>query len=274
MSSKITLGSFSSFQNDNTAVTLANANNAVLTTAMDNTLSRDGTSPNQMGAALDMNSFPILNLPAPVTNASPIRIQDVTSTTLSLSFPSLVGDVTAPVNNGALTTTIATNAVTNTKVAQVPANTIKGNNTGSLANVQDLTVPQIKAMLSSGFLRYVVTGVNFNAGNTDTPITITLPTGVSRYAMNNIRISNASASISTATVGIFTGAGGTGQTIAANQAITVTATAADTNNNIMNLTLTNAGSMAYTDATLQIRVGTAQGSTATADVIVIIVPLT
>lgn len=53
------------------------------------------------------------------------------------------GDVT-----GATTLTIATNIVTNAKLAQMPANTFKGNNTGSTANAADLSVAQMQAALS------------------------------------------------------------------------------------------------------------------------------
>src|SRR6266436_6918774 len=59
--SKITLTDLANLQNETTAVNAINANNATLKTASDNTLSRDGTSPNTMGANLDMNGFQILN---------------------------------------------------------------------------------------------------------------------------------------------------------------------------------------------------------------------
>lgn len=48
---------------------------------MNNTLSRDGTTPNTMGATLDMNGMQILNLPSPLTAASPARLQDLATVT-------------------------------------------------------------------------------------------------------------------------------------------------------------------------------------------------
>ena len=60
--SKITLSSVGSIQqNPTTAQTEINSNFSTIQTAFDNTLSRDGTSPNTMGANIDMNGFQILN---------------------------------------------------------------------------------------------------------------------------------------------------------------------------------------------------------------------
>lgn len=74
---KITLTDLANLQNETTAVNAINANNAILETASDNTLSRDGTAPNTMGASFDMNSHQILNLPHPATANSPLRLQDL-----------------------------------------------------------------------------------------------------------------------------------------------------------------------------------------------------
>jgi len=58
----------------------------------------------------------------------------------------LTGDVTKAA--GGTVTTISNDAVTNQKLANMPANTIKGNNTGAAGDPLDLTPSQVKAMLS------------------------------------------------------------------------------------------------------------------------------
>lgn len=77
MADKITLTNLVNLQNETTAVAAINSNNAAITAAIDNTLSRDGTQPNQMGKPLDMNSNQIINLPNPITANSPLRLQDL-----------------------------------------------------------------------------------------------------------------------------------------------------------------------------------------------------
>lgn len=67
--------------------TLYNANNDLIEAALENTLSRDGTSPNTMGASLDMNSNSIINLPTPTGagHAANKAYVDANSTGIDLS---------------------------------------------------------------------------------------------------------------------------------------------------------------------------------------------
>jgi hypothetical protein len=54
------------------AINLINNNFALITTALQNALSRAGSSPNYMNDTLDMNSNPIINLPSATTNSMPV----------------------------------------------------------------------------------------------------------------------------------------------------------------------------------------------------------
>lgn len=74
---KLTTSDLTNLQNESSAVSTINSNFAAVETALENTLSRDGTSPNTMSANLDMNSNRILNLPAAVDDTEPVRLGDV-----------------------------------------------------------------------------------------------------------------------------------------------------------------------------------------------------
>lgn len=89
--------------------------------------------------------------PTSVTNAMLAGNIDlstkVTGVLPTTSHPALTGDVTN--TSGTVSTTIANNAVTNAKAAQMAAHTFKGNNTGSTANASDLTATQLTAELNA-----------------------------------------------------------------------------------------------------------------------------
>lgn len=73
---KITLGNVGSLIDATTAASTINSNFTAISTAWDDNLSRDGTTPNTMLSNLDMNSFKILNLPAPLSLNEPLRVVD------------------------------------------------------------------------------------------------------------------------------------------------------------------------------------------------------
>lgn len=76
MADKLALNSVGSIIDATTAAGTINVNNAALVAALNNTLSRDGTQPNTMGASIDMNSHNIINLPTPVSQFEPLRVID------------------------------------------------------------------------------------------------------------------------------------------------------------------------------------------------------
>jgi len=139
---KITLTDLANLQNETTAVNAINANNAAIETAFDNTLSRDGTVPNTMGSALDMNSNQIYNLPAPSTTSSPARIIDVvTNPTIVLPgtgtsghvVPFLDGNNTFSGNNTFNGTSALNGVVTFGATPVLPANSIANASLGTMA---------------------------------------------------------------------------------------------------------------------------------------------
>lgn len=69
-----------------------NANNSLIEAALENTLSRDGTSPNAMSAPLDMNSHRITNLPEPLADTEPVRRIDFEELAVNIPDVSLVSD--------------------------------------------------------------------------------------------------------------------------------------------------------------------------------------
>lgn len=135
-------------------------------------------------------------------------------------------------------------------------------------DIIDSTVGLPNALISMKVL------VDFNAGNTDTQIPITLPAGVTRYRVLFAIISGASQTLTTATAGLFTQAAGAGvAVITAATAITVATAAENTNNNSQVMNINNLSTECYNVATLFWRVATAQGVAATGTVTLTIQPL-
>lgn len=105
--------------------------------------------------------------------------------------------------------------------------------------------------LSYGLLGSI-TGLDLNVGVTDTAFTI----GATRYRIDKITVDLASVNTTTATLGIFTAAGGAGTTIAADQSLAAL-TAATKFHDLTLQAVT--GTDMFASGTLYARVGTAQG---------------
>lgn len=74
---KLVLNNVANLQSETTAVQVLNDNFAKIVAALENTISRDGSSPNYLSDNLDLNSKRILNLPLPVSPNEPLRLADV-----------------------------------------------------------------------------------------------------------------------------------------------------------------------------------------------------
>ena len=74
---KVTLPRLTSLTNQESAVQALNAWAEALEEFSDKVLSRNGQTPNTMSANLDMNSYKILNIPAPVDDTDLVRLGDI-----------------------------------------------------------------------------------------------------------------------------------------------------------------------------------------------------
>lgn len=76
MSINLTLNNVGSLQDTTTAQSTINANNAAIVAALTDAYSLSGQLPNQLESTLDANGYQVINLPAPATSNSPVRLQD------------------------------------------------------------------------------------------------------------------------------------------------------------------------------------------------------
>ena len=136
MSDKITLQSVSSV--DNSLINAINNNNATLVAAIDNTLSRDGTSPNQMNSTLDMNSHQIINIPFATSPTQPVPLGQLGSPVSIV--PALTGDVTGISNGATIPTTLQPLSGDVTSVGRVITLDTVNSNIGSFGNSTSIPI--------------------------------------------------------------------------------------------------------------------------------------
>lgn len=158
-------------------------------------------------------------------------------------------------------------------ISRMAAKSIKGNSAGSAGASSDLTVAQTQALLGypmmlGGFLD----GINCNATNTDNAITITSPTTNYRIFQVLLQNTGSTASLTTATFGVFSTTGGGGTTIVNSGSVMTTMTSNAVNGADMQA-YSSATLGAFNFGTVQLRTQTAQGAACTINAYVYIQPL-
>lgn len=170
---KLTLTDIANLQNETTAVAAINANNAAIEAALENTLSRDGTSPNGMTSDFDMNGRKILNLPAASSNTEPVRKAEfdaavggvnnisadvaaaaasasaAAASAVSAAASAAAASAGTVADNGVTTIKIVDDNVTNAKLANMATRTIKARKTGSTGDPEDCTLSEVLDFITS-----------------------------------------------------------------------------------------------------------------------------
>ena len=122
-------------------------------TALENTLSRDGSGPNAMGANLDMNGYRILNLPEATNNAEPVRLGDiqgvVDEAVLNVAVGDLIEDLTDTINEGIEDVEAAAVAAGLVEVAAIEAAGV-----AQVALVEAEGVTQVSAVVGAANAEY------------------------------------------------------------------------------------------------------------------------
>lgn len=171
---KLVLNDLQNLTNKVTAVNAINNNNARIEEAMENTLSRDGTGPNEMEASLDMNDFPIYNLPKATSPTEPVRKQEFDQLEIAgdvEAFTQAVEDAQAASAAAVAAAEIAVDAAASINLPPVVANTMLVANPAGTAR-ENKTFPEVSVLLGisggSGIYYNAVTdgGVD-NTGATD-----------------------------------------------------------------------------------------------------------
>lgn len=206
--------------------------------------------------------FATTSLAGLLTSADKTKLDGIATGANLYTHPNHSGDVVS-VADGA--TTIATNVVSNTKLAQAPTLTLKGNNTGGTANVADLTASQVKTMLA-------IAGSDVSNTPSGSIASTTVQTALNELdgeKHTNIQFQNEGTNLSTAgTVDVinFTGAAINAARVGNTVTVDVSATSGVTN---LGYTASSTNGIVTsdtgTDATIPLVTGTDAGLLAPAD---------
>lgn len=166
---KLSLTDLINLQNEQTAVAALNANSAATETALENTLSRDGTAPNFMNSQLDMNSNRIINLPRAVGPTEPIRKSE---------FDAIVGF--DPITLGTMAFENSNNvSITGGTISGIPSPTLSGQSANKAYVDGAIATAVAPAVTYLSFLDYGAKPATLGSGTVSTSGTAITGVGTS-----------------------------------------------------------------------------------------------
>lgn len=216
MAKRAIIGTVPSYLPGTTSASAINSNDTSLNAAFDNTLSRDGSTPNEMNADFDMNNNDILN------------VKNINATDIILSGTSIQGQVdaaaasaTAAALSETNAATSATNAATSATAAAASAVTAE-----AAAKVYDLGfdfvgVPITDEVVGRWFVPRTVTLVANFAGSGG--VIDTNPTATLALDVQDDGVTIGTVSISTGGVFTFTTVSGTEKIVATGSVVRLVA---------------------------------------------------
>src|SRR5688500_1802733 len=224
---KITLTDLTNLQNETSATTVINNNNATVEGAFDNTLSRDGSLPNSMAADLDMDSNRILNLPAAVSDTEPVRKAELDALEAITASAALIDAVASATSAAATASSGASTATTQASVALAAAASLED----ALDELGTMSVQDASAVNITGG---AITGMSSLSGNSDVA-TKGYVDGVATGIHTHLPMDYATVAVLSNTPTYDNGASGVGATLTAgsNGALSVDGTAVDNGERIL-----------------------------------------
>lgn len=116
---KLTLNDVTNLNNQTSSQSTINGNSRSIETALENTLSRDGTSPNQLNTDIDMNNFRLLNNPAPIQPSHLVRKSE-----LDALIPDINGateEALGDIENARVSSVASVNSASSAALASIQA---------------------------------------------------------------------------------------------------------------------------------------------------------
>jgi hypothetical protein len=144
---KLILRQLADLEDKESAVNNINLNSEDIEAAIENTLSRDGTSPNQMNADLDMNGRRMMNLPYPNSPTEPLRKGDSFTTEEAQAFIQAASD---SADAAATSATNAESSATSASGSASAASTSATNAANSATNAANSATSASSSASSAG----------------------------------------------------------------------------------------------------------------------------